>query len=318
MDALERSGVRVSHDDAEVEPDVYVFEKVWHETRYRKPVVIHAENLLDDGALVTHVHDRGDAIVFNSEWLRWVYFNTFGSELPKAYVIAPGHRAHARLERTAGDSGAHADIMCISKWWKRPYKRFPLIATAFHLLNTELGYDDATLHVLGWFTDQPMPFLDTSPRLWKLDRKTRANPNIRYYQKGFHDTTYDEVLAKSHIVLHPSPIDSGPQVVVEALSQGIPSVVTNNMGGAEWVRDIGPRAGRVLDLDQLTLDYRSISSLPLYERKFCSDTTHAHALALAMKSILDDYEFHRFEPPARYTMNGIADEWLAVIRDVAR
>lgn len=264
------------------------------------------------------MHDRGDAIVFNSEWLRWVYFNTYGRELDRAYVIPPGHRAHARLERTAPDPRDEAHVMCISKWWKRPYKRFPLVATGFDRLNRELGYERAKLHVLGWLTDQPMPFLETRPRLWKLDRRVRVNPNIRYYQKGFHDQTFDEVLAKTHIVVHVSPIDSGPQVVTESLSQGIPVVVTNNMGAAEWVRELGPRAGRVLDVDPPTPDYRSIARLPLANAGYCSDTRAAGLLAEALKGILDNYDFHRFEPPRGLTMEGIAERWLEVVNDVVR
>jgi glycosyltransferase involved in cell wall biosynthesis len=316
MDCMSELGVRCTYTDEEIEPDVYVFEKVWHATRYRKPVIIHAENLIGEAAYHTHVHDRGDAIVFNSEWLRWVYFNTFKTELPRAYVIPPGHRAHGRLDRTAPDPRVEQHIMCISKWWKRPYKRFPLIATAFDRLTRDLGYDNATLHVLGWFTDQPMPFLDTHPRLWKLGKSVRANRNIRYYQKGFHDQIYDEVLAKTHIVVHPSALDSGPQVVAESLSQGIPVVVTNNMGAAEWVRELGPRAGRVLEVDEVTLDYEAISRLPLMTRKFCSDTSRSSELAHALKDILDRYDFHSFEPPSHLTMDGIARAWLGVVNDV--
>jgi glycosyltransferase involved in cell wall biosynthesis len=316
QDALEEMGVRCTFTDDEVEPDAYVFEKCWSRTRYDKPVVIHAENLIGEDAFRTHVYDRGDAIVFNSEWLRWVYFNTYGTELPRAHVIPTGHRAHATLNRTAADPLDEAHVMCISKWWKRPYKRFPLIAKAFDHLNRELGYERATLHVLGWLTDRPMPFVDARPRLWQLDRSVRSNPNIRYHQKGFQDETFDDVLAKTHVVVHVSVIDSGPQVVAEALSQGVPVVISNNMGAAEWVRALGPRAGRVLELDPLTLDYESISRLPLHSRRLCSDTRPYRALAGALKDILDDYDFHTFEPPEHLTMEGIARHWLAVIREV--
>jgi glycosyltransferase involved in cell wall biosynthesis len=317
QDTLNEMGVRCTFRDDEIEPDVYVFEKVWRRTRYEKPVVIHAENLIGEEAFRTHVYDRGDAIVFNSEWLRWVYFNTYGTELARAHVIPTGHRARAPLNRNVADPRDEAHLMCISKWWKRPYKRFPLIAKAFDHLNRELGYERATLHVLGWLTDRPMPFVETRPQLWKLGQSVRSNPNIRYHQKGFHDETFDEVLAKTHVVVHVSVIDSGPQVVAEALSQGVPVVISNNMGAAEWVREVGPRAGRVLELDPLTLDYHSISRLPLHRRRLCSDTRPYRALAGALKAILDDYDFHPFEPPHKYTMDGIAERWLEVINDVA-
>lgn len=318
MDAMSALGVRCTHHDDEVEPDVYVFEKAWHETRYRKPVIIRAENLIGEEALRTHAHDRGDAIVFNSEWLRWLYFNTYGTEHPRPYVITGGHRAHRRLERTALDPREEAHIMCVAKWWKRPYKRLPLIAKAFDHLNTELGYRNATLHVLGWLTDQPMPFVDTRPRLVKLDRRVRSNPNIRFHQKGFQDDRFEEVLAKAHVVVHASPVDSGPQVVTEALSQAVPVVITNNMGAAEWVRRIGPRAGRVLDLDPLTRDYDAIAALPLETKRYCSDTSGHRQLAGALKDVLDRYDFHSFEPPHGVTMPGIAEQWIAVVEDVLR
>lgn len=315
MESFQARGLTCTHEDASIEPDVYVFEKFWHETRYRKPVIVHAENLIGEETLTQHVHDRGDAIVFNSEWLRWTYFNTFGSELERAYVIAPAHRANGKLERTAPHPAVEQHVTCVSKWWKRPYKRFPLMAESFDRLYRS-GFPNAHLHVLGWLTGQPMPYLDTRPHLWKLSRSVKSNPNIHYYEKGFHDETFDEVLARTHVLLHLSVIDSGPQVVMEALSQGIPVVISNNMGAAEWVRRIGPASGRVLDVDPITLSHAKINALPLMSRRLCSSTDAADAAAAALRSILADYEAHSFEPPRDVTVDGITERWLAVVHDV--
>jgi len=315
QEAFEARGIHCTHEDGSVEPDVYVFEKHWYATRYDKPVIVHAENLIGEETAQTHVHDRGAAIVFNSEWLRWTYFNTFGTELERAYVIAPAHRAHGHLERRAPDPGVEQNLMVISKWWKRPYKRFPLMAESFDRLYRS-GYGNAHLHVLGWLTDQPMPYLDTRPHLWKLSRSVRSNPNIHYHQKGFHDETFDDVLAKTHVLVHLSVLDSGPQVVMEALSQAIPVVISNNMGAAEWVRRIGPQAGRVLDIDPLTLSHAKINALPLTSRRLCSSTAAADEAAAAFRSILENYDAHSFTPPREVTMDGIADQWLRVVHDV--
>lgn len=333
-DALQRRGVLCTYGDEELEPDVYIFEKVWHETRYQKPVIIHAENLIGERAKNTHCYDRGNAIVFNSEWLRQVYYNTYGTELDNVWVIPPGHQMDTSITRHPMDVSEEQHIVCISKWWKRPYKRFPLIARAFDYLNRELGYPNAKLHVHGWFLDRPMPYLDTWPRLWKLPQNVRDNPNILYYQKSFHNDTYRRLMAIAHIVVHVSAIDSGPQVVVEAVSQGVPVVITNNMGAAEWVRDIGPKSGIVLEFDAVTTSYSDIRRLvPQYERllhrvrsplsyyrfyKLCSDTRAYRQVAYAMKEILDNYSSFHFEPPRKYTMDGIADQWLEAIQSVIR
>ncbi|MBI4342266.1 MAG: glycosyltransferase [Candidatus Omnitrophica bacterium] len=345
-DALERRGMRITYGDESVEPDVYIFEGVWHETRYRKPVIIRAENLMDAATKHAHCYDRGDAIVFNSEWLRRLYRNTYGSELSNVWVIPPGHQMDRQVRVGAPDPAA-PQILCISKWWKRPYKRFPLIARAFDHLNRTLGYPNATLHVLGWLTDRPMPYLEVPPILWNLPEAVRRNPNIRYYHKSFHNDTYARLMSQAHLVVHLSAVDSGPQVVVEALSQGVPVLIANNMGAAEWVQTIGPRAGVVLELDPITASFdelrrmipvesptdlagrpkaprwqraiRAVQEWPSQRRfrRLCGDTRAYREVALAMKGVLDRYAAHQFEPPRAYTMDGIADQWLAAVRSVA-
>ena len=116
-DGLERRGFRIMWGDEEAEPDVYIFEKFWHDTRYCKPVIIHAENLIGSEAK-NHCFQRGEAIVFNSEWLRRVYRQTFGSELANAHVIPTGHQMQDRLPRSAMAVSQEQNIVCICKWWK--------------------------------------------------------------------------------------------------------------------------------------------------------------------------------------------------------
>jgi len=48
----------------------------------------------------------------------------------------------------------------------------------------------------------------------------------------------------------------------------------------------------------------------------CSDTSSYRKVASAMKQILDNYEDYRFDPPRKYTMDGIAEEWIKVIKSV--
>jgi glycosyltransferase involved in cell wall biosynthesis len=325
-DGLERRGFRITWGDDEVEPDVYIFEKFWSDTRYRKPVIIHAENLIGEAAH-KHCYDRGDAIVFNSEWLRQVYRQSFGSELTSACVIPTGHQIQDRLPRTAPDVSQEQNIVCISKWWKRPYKRFPLIAHAFHHLNRELGYPNAKLHVLGWLTTEPMPYYDTGPRLWSLPRAVRENMNITFHQKGFHNDTYSNALSAAHVLVHLSSIDSGPQTVAEALSQGVPVVITNNMGAAEWVRAAGSKYGAVIDLDSITADADAIGRLiPNYWmwrwswrfRRLCNQKRGYLEVAQAIKKILDTYPERVLEPYGPCTMEDICGRWIKVIRSVVQ
>jgi glycosyltransferase involved in cell wall biosynthesis len=313
-EALAARGVRCTSHDADVEPDVYVFEKSWHEVRYDKPKIVRAENLIGDETLRTHAHDKGSAIVFNTEWLRTLYRNTFGHEHPRVYVIPPGHRAPAGPRRPPPLADG-ARIVCAAKWWKRPFKRFPLIAAAFTDLARRPGYENSTLHVLGWLTDQPMPFVETRPRLWRIPRPVRRDPRIVYHPKGFHDDLFDEVMGASHLLIHASPVDSGPQVVAESLTRGMPVVITNNMGAAEWVRAIGDEAGRVVEADPVTTDAAAIADLPLYKRRYCSDTTSAPALADAMASVLEAGA-NPVGAPSWLTMDGIADAWLAAFEEL--
>lgn len=325
-DGLERRGFRITWGDGEIEPDVYIFEKFWYDTSYQKPVIIHAENLIGESAK-NHCYDRGDAIVFNSEWLRRVYQQSFGSELANAYVIPTGHQMQDRLPRLAPDVSEEQNIVCISKWWKRPYKRYPLIAHAFHHLNKELGYPNAKLHVLGWLTSGPMPYYDTRPRLWSLPRSIRENPNITFYQKGFHNDTYAQAMSAAHILVHLSSIDSGPQTVAEALSQGVPVVITNNMGAAEWVRAAGEKYGKVIDLDPISRDADDIKRLiPKTQmwpfswrfRKLCNQKHGYEKVAEAIKDILDNYSKPTLEPFGPCTMEDICRLWIEVISSVTK
>jgi hypothetical protein len=173
-----------------------------------------------------------------------------------------------------------------------------------------------------------------------LPESVRKNPNILYYQRSFHDDIYERLLERAHLVVHVSPVDSGPQVVAEALSQGIPVVITNNMGGAEWVRAVGPRAGIVLEVDRYTRSYHDLCRLiPYYMgprgRKrwvhwtkyafdLCrapniwSDTRAHRKVALAMKQILDHYDDYRFDPPRWLTVDGITDRWVALLESLVR
>ncbi len=338
-EALQKRNIACIFGDEEVEPDLYIFEKWYYKTRYKKPVIIHAENLIGENAKKFHCYNRGDAIVFNSEWLRRLYRNTYGSELKNVWVIPPAHQMDDANPHTGIDVSCEQHIVCISKWWKRPYKRFPLIARAFDYLNRQLRYPNARLHVHGWLTDQPMPYVDTGPRLWNLPKSVRENPNIMYYQKSFHNDTYKRLLSIAHLVVHVSAVDTGPQVIVEAISQGIPVVITNNMGAAEWIRDIGPESGKVLDIDRVAKDYNDmkwlipseregdsfygnlshlLKSIPYYSLYYrrCSDTSDYREVAYAMKEILDNYSHYRFEPPKKFTMDGIAEEWLKVVESV--
>lgn len=308
-------GWKVCHNDDTVEPDVYIFEKIVVPTRFKKPVIIHAENLIGEQTKAQHSVTNGDAIVFNSEWLRWVYFNTYLKELPKTYVIAPAG-TWEEAERTPAPVDKEQHIVCISKWWKRPFKRVPLMAEAFHYLNTKLGYKNAHFHVLGWLVNEPMPYTDTRPKLVRFSWGVKRNKNIHFYQKSFHNELFDQIINKSHILIHASPIDSGPQVVIEAISRRLPVVITNNMGGAEWIRELGPRSGHVVELDPITDNFDKINALPLYKKSYCSSTKGYKELAHAMKAILDNYPFYQYDVPEKYTPAGIIRQWMTVVEDV--
>jgi glycosyltransferase involved in cell wall biosynthesis len=310
-DSFESAGIRVVYGDQDEKIDVYIFEKFLEPTRYDSVKIIHAENLIGKETL-EHSFNNADGIVYNSHWLRQVYLNTFPTEIANWEIIAPSLRFRPQVNRIG-----EYQIVCISKWWKRPFKRFPLIAEAFALLTEDDSYRDAKLHVFGWAAnDKKLPYTSGLFPLVKLSRRAKNNKNIIYYEKSFSEgrNTYFEQLHKSHLMIHMSTIDSGPQVVTEAFANGVPLVVSNNMGGAEWMREIGPQSGIVLDIDELTDSYQKISKLPLYSRRLCSDISHAPKVAEAMKTILDNPDYYSYVPPRKYRLEGTMDAWFELIQ----
>ena len=309
-DSFSECGVKVLWEDESEKPDAYIFVKVCEKTKYDEIKIIHAENLIGKQSLF-HSYDNADAIVYHSNWLRQVYRNSFPTELPLWRIIPPAADFLGSLDDTS-----EIDIVCISKWWKRPYKRFPLIAEAFTILNTEMGFEKARLHVFGWLTREEK--ISSTVGIWpivKLSRRAKTNPNIVYYQKSFHSGR-DEYLSKlrnARLLIHLSVLDSGPQVVTEGMSCETPMVISNNMGGAEWMREVGSNCGVVLDLDEVTDSYKAIKKLPLFSRRLCSNIRPARQVAEACKMILENREDYRYTPPLKFRKEGTVNAWFELI-----
>lgn len=309
-DEFEKRGIEVVWGDFQKKPDIYIFDTYLSGTRYDGVKIVKAENLIGRESL-HHTYKGIDGIVYNSHWLRKVYLNTFYYEVPNWRVI-PLSQPFKGWKGEIPENGEY-DIVCISKWWKRPFKRFPLIAESFTLLKNELGYKNAMLHVFGWMTDKPMPYTTGMFPIVKLSNNVRSNSNIKYYQKSFHNGLYESQLSKSHLLVHLSPLDSGPQVITEALSYNVPVLISNNMGAAEWIKEIGATAGIVLDIDPVTDSYKKIKRLPLKKRKFCSNINPAFKVASAMKTILDNYEKYTYEVPRKFRIEGALEMWFEII-----
>ncbi len=332
-DYLAAAGHDIRWMDEYNAPDAYIVEAVMPKRlRWDRPIILHAENLIGRGARESHAWDSGAAIVFNSAWLRRLYRNTYGDELRRAVVIPPAFDARDAGPRRVSDpiSADEVVIACASKWWKRPYKRLPLHVKAVEILRTDFGWKQARLHIFGW--EPTMPYYHTPPYYWR-GMNMRG---VRIHQRSFYRMTWPDLLSQTHILLHASAIDSGPQVVMEALSRGIPSVISNNMGAAEWLRDVGQSAGRVVETDNISENYASVSKIadwrfegrgwitqallhPLRSIAFsrlCSRVAGAEQLAAAMDDILRNYAEHQFIPPRKYTMEGVADAWVTLIRNI--
>lgn len=327
-DAMLTRGIPVLWDDAAEEPDVYVFEAVWQKVRYpRKPVVMHPENLIGQGARERHECHQGAAYVFNSEWLRTLYRSTYQLPFDHSVLIPPAFDDR----RCDGSRLLYFEwehpVVCCSKWSKRPYKRLPLHVQTIQAVRFKFGKPEATLHVFGW--EPIMPYCHTPPYYWR-DMDLHG---IRLYQRSFVRMVYPALLHGARLLLHVSAIDSGPQTVMEAIARGIPAVVTNNMGAAEWIREIGPQAGEVVEVDPVTTTYEQVQAIidtrfeqpswervrhPLAYRRFfnlCSDVSQASTIARAVVRQLAR-EDEGYTPPRKFTMDGIVEAWTTLFRQV--
>ncbi len=331
-DTLVALGHRVMWDDG-IAPDCYIVEAVMPEIRHPSvPIIIHAENLIGDYAVDRHAYRDAAAIVFNSNWLRTLYRNTFQHELPTVRVIPPAFDDRRLTEDGTIYTSWETPIVCCSKWGKRPYKRLPLHAAAVQRLREGWGWKQARLHVFGW--EPTMPYVHTAPYLWG----SLPMSGVRVHQRSYDRMTYPALLSGARLVLHASAIDSGPQTVMEAIARGIPAVATNNMGAAEWIREIGPEAGEVVEIDEVTDTFPRVQGItnPRWCRtgwratvansmrnpvgfalfyQACGDASGAPVIAMAMDRVLRNGT-PGYIPPAKFTMAGIADAWLQLIAEV--
>lgn len=118
------------------------------------------------------------------------------------------------------------NLVCMAKWAKRPFKRFPLIAEAFTLLNQREKYKDAKLHVFGWLLgDSPMPYTTGIFPAVSVSRRAKSNSNIVYYHKGFQGPrdAYLECLRNSDLLIHLSAVDSGANDCTRSVFPKLPS-----------------------------------------------------------------------------------------------
>ncbi len=331
-DSFATKGVPVLWSDDYVPPDCYIVEAIIPKLRYKRPVIIHGENLINEGAKEKHSYREAQAIVFNSQWLRTLYANTFQYELPGARIIPPAFDDRRVVNSDNLYLPNEEPIVCCAKWAKRPYKRLPLHTKVIQLVREVYGHKDAKLHIFGW--EPVMPYYHTAPYYWH-GMNMRG---VRFYQRSFERPTYPALLHGARLLLHASAIDSGPQTVMEAIARGIPAVVTNNMGAAEWIREIGPVAGEVVDVDPITDTYEKVRKItdtrfakggwlaqawrellhPIAYSRFlavCSDISCAGPIVWAVDRQLNR-GLCRYEPPRKFTMEGITEAWLNIIREV--
>jgi glycosyltransferase involved in cell wall biosynthesis len=313
--------------DRDLEPDLYVFEKYSNSRRYPdKPVIIHAENLIGPEWRI-HQHGNCAHIVYNSNWLKTLYEKTFGAiEVPSSIII-PAHQ----IFDVPDEQASEFRIVCCSKWWKRPYKRLGLIVEAFNELVSEPEYGDVYLDVFGWLDGvNRMPYVNSFPRYWPVSRHKWSHPNITYHQKSFNRNVYPKVLGKSSLFIHLSAIDSGPQVVAEALACGIPCLVSNNMGGQEWVKQAGAQYGKVLDLDahsETVTDVAKLSgdswgvwkSVSSEFRRVCHPIQDIDSVVIGMRQMIDECRGRsqkRLPIYSECAMDTIIRKWCSVFEQL--
>ena len=187
-DALSDRHVTVQWAETDVAPDCYIVEAVLPDSfRHKRPVIIHAENLIGEQAQERHAYRDAEAIVFNSTWLRTLYRNTFQYELPLAEVIYP---AFDDQRATGSDQlymPGEMPIVACAKWAKRPYKRLPLHCAVLQEVRTR-GCEQARLHVFGW--EPTMPYYHTPPFYWR-DMDLHG---VRIHQRSFERPTYPALL----------------------------------------------------------------------------------------------------------------------------
>ena len=341
VEIFKKRGITCTYSDREVEPDVYIFENRMCDTKYKKPSIVRAQTLLTSKDVKTNTFDQGSAMVFNSKWLQTIYHNTYKAKHQREWIIPPCYVTSSHERRQSVSVEKEQNIYCLSKWWKRPYKRLPLIATAFNYLNTNLGHINAKLHVIGWLSDSAMPYFDTFPKLQRPSRKILKNKNIIFHNKTFSYETMDARLSNAHLLVHLSPVDNSPKCVMEALGRKIPVLISNNNGAVEWLQVVGERGGHILNLDPVTKSFDEIQKLipelnfdfrkKIFSKRgqivgavyryykyyrLCKSVNNYKLVAHHMKKILDDYASYQFELPYKYTPEGVADKWLEVIHSV--
>lgn len=86
-----------------------------------------------------------------------------------------------------------------------------------------------------------VPHREFNTELWvagdcteEIKERYRHVSGIRYLGTV---TNMREVYQQASIFVHPALIDAGPKVVTEALSSGLPAIVTNGVGYSEIIRD---------------------------------------------------------------------------------
>lgn len=85
------------------------------------------------------------------------------------------------------------------------------------------------------------------------------------------------------------------------------------MGAAKWVRDAGPGAGKIVEIDAVSQCYDDIARLPLYRRRLCSDLSQASLVASACEEVLDTCKDKCFRGPKTLSPDTLLRSWKKLL-----
>jgi len=163
-------------------------------------------------------------------------------------------------------------------------KNVPRLLKAFSLLR-QMTSIECELRLYGWGSEP-----DGVASIWA--RKRELDHGVVFCGKFVHSELLKEVERKAHVFVHPSLEESFGNVIVEAMSIGLPTIVGKYSGAAAWVAGEG-LTGLVVDVRK-PISIASAMKIMLEDEAFRSEKS-ASALRLVrerymMESVVAQHE----------------------------
>lgn len=186
----------------------------------------------------------------------------------------------------------HDDFNIIITGKHRRHKRLKEIIDLF--LEFNLKNKKSNLHIFG-----------------KLhDNREIKHPNIKYYGHVDRNEMLD-ILSISDLSIHLSKRDSCPNSVVEYIGAGIPTITTNNCGGATEMCKL-TKGCIIVDGDG---DYNDIKPVPHYSESWnILNTDLKHNILKSMKEIEKDRR--RVVLPEQLTAEYTAKKYIQLMEEI--